>query len=307
MYDTMTGERWSPLTELKSESNPNARFYVFDSSLSEAGVLGFEYGYSVIADDALVMWEAQFGDFNNVAQSIIDQYVAASEDKWKQTSRLTMLLPHGYEGQGPEHSSARLERFLQLCAANNLCVCYPTTPAQYFHLLRRQVRQGFERPLIVMTPKSLLRLPAATSANDQITSGGFQPVIDDAEVADAGVVERIIFCSGKVFYDLNEARRKGGQRRVAIVRVEQFYPFPLSSLKEVVAKYSGASELFWCQEEPKNMGGWTFMEAKFEDLIPGGDRLRYIGRAESPSPATGSYAVHMKEQERLVRDALTIG
>jgi len=218
-----------------------------------------------------------------------------------------MLLPHGYEGQGPEHSSARLERFLQLCAANNLCVCYPTTPAQYFHLLRRQVRQGFERPLIVMTPKSLLRLPAATSAIDQITSGGFQPVIDDAEVADAGVVERIIFCSGKVFYDLNEARRKGDQRRVAIVRVEQFYPFPLISLKEVVAKCSGASELFWCQEEPKNMGGWTFMEAKFEDLIPGGDRLRYIGRAESPSPATGSYAVHMKEQERLVRDALTIG
>ena len=305
LYDTQTGQAWAPLSELHG-ADGKGRFEVFDSSLSEAGVLGFEYGYSVIADDALVMWEAQFGDFNNVAQSIIDQYVAASEDKWKQTSRLTMLLPHGYEGQGPEHSSARLERFLQLCAANNLCVCYPTTPAQYFHLLRRQVRQGFERPLIVMTPKSLLRLPAATSAIDQITSGGFQPVIDDAEVADAGAVERIIFCSGKVFYDLNEARRKGDQRRVAIVRVEQFYPFPLSSLKEVVAKYSGASELFWCQEEPKNMGGWTFMEAKFEDLIPGGDRLRYIGRAESPSPATGSYAVHMKEQERLVQGALTI-
>jgi 2-oxoglutarate dehydrogenase E1 component len=305
LYDTQTGQAWGPLSEML-EGNSGGRFEVFDSSLSEAGVLGFEYGYSVIADEALVMWEAQFGDFNNVAQSIIDQYVAAGEDKWKQTSRLTMLLPHGYEGQGPEHSSARLERFLQLCAANNLCVSYPTTPAQYFHLLRRQVREGFARPLIVMTPKSLLRLPAATSVINQIKSGGFQPVIDDAEVSDVAAVERIIFCSGKIFYDLSEARRKASQEHVAIVRIEQFYPFPLSSIKDLVAKYSGARELIWCQEEPRNMGGWTFTEAKFEDLVPGGDRLRYVGRAESPSPATGSYAVHMKEQERLVQEALTI-
>src|SRR5207253_8639938 len=177
--------------------NSQGRFEVFDSSLSEAGVLGFEYGYSVVAEDALLMWEAQFGDFNNVAQSIIDQYIAASEDKWRQTSRLTLLLPHSYEGQGPEHSSARLERFLQLCAANNLQVCYPTSPAQYFHLLRRQVRPGFERPLIVMTPKSLLRLPAATSAVEQLTNGGFQPLIDDAEITDPSRVERIVLCSGK--------------------------------------------------------------------------------------------------------------
>ncbi|MDX6383026.1 MAG: multifunctional 2-oxoglutarate metabolism enzyme, partial [Blastocatellia bacterium] len=186
LYDTQTGQSWAPLAELRSEGSPRGRFEVFDSSLSEAGVLGFEYGYSVVNADALVMWEAQFGDFNNVAQSIIDQYVAASEDKWQQTSRLTMLLPHGYEGQGPEHSSARLERFLQLCAENNLQVCYPTSPAQYFHLLRRQVRNGFERPLIVMTPKSLLRLPAAGSSLDELTAGGFRPLINDSEITDAG-------------------------------------------------------------------------------------------------------------------------
>ena len=309
LYDTQTGQSWAPLSELRSEENPQGRFEVFDSSLSEAGVLGFEYGYSVVTPDALVMWEAQFGDFNNVAQSIIDQYVAASEDKWQQTSRLTLLLPHGYEGQGPEHSSARLERFLQLCAANNLCVCYPTSPAQYFHMLRRQVKEGFERPLVVMTPKSLLRLPAAASSIEQLTSGGFQPVIDDAESAEAGAVERIVFCSGKVFYDLAEARKKGigeSARRVAIVRVEQFYPFPMTAIKDTVEKYSNAEQLIWCQEEPKNMGGWTFIEGKFEDLIPRGDRLRYVGRAESASPATGSYAVHVQEQQRLVKTALTI-
>jgi multifunctional 2-oxoglutarate metabolism enzyme len=307
LYDTQTGQAWAPLSELGSAENARGRFEVLDSSLSEAGVLGFEYGYSVIATDALVMWEAQFGDFNNVAQSIIDQYISSSEDKWKQRSRLTMLLPHGYEGQGPEHSSARLERFLQLCAANNLCVCYPSTPAQYFHLLRRQIREGFERPLIVMTPKSLLRLPAAGSSVAQITSGGFRPVIDDSEVADANAVSRIVFCSGKVFYDLGEARKKTGESRVAIVRVEQFYPFPLSAVTQTIAKYPNVKDLIWCQEEPKNMGAWIFMEGKFEDLVPGGDRLRYIGRAESASPATGNYSVHMKEQEKLTREALTLG
>ena len=337
LYDTQTGQAWSPLAELRSEENPRGRFEVFDSSLSEAGVLGFEYGYSVVASDALVMWEAQFGDFNNVAQSIIDQYVAASEDKWKQTSRLTMLLPHGYEGQGPEHSSARLERFLQLCAANNLCVCYPTTPAQYFHLLRRQIREGFERPLVVMTPKSLLRLPAAASAIDDLAGGGFQPLIDDSEVSDPASVERIVLCSGKIFYDLTSARgssptvREGSvsepgaaatgsnredsdkratqsnrAQRVAIIRLEQFYPFPLTVIKETIAKYSNAKELVWCQEEPKNMGGWSFMESRLENLLPHCDRPRYIGRAESPSPATGSYAVHVKEQEKLINEALTL-
>jgi multifunctional 2-oxoglutarate metabolism enzyme len=308
LYDTQTGKAWAPLEELRAEANSQGRFEVFDSSLSEAGVLGFEYGYSVVAADALVMWEAQFGDFNNVAQSIIDQYIAASEDKWKQTSRLTMLLPHGYEGQGPEHSSARLERFLQLCAANNLEVCYPTTPAQYFHLLRRQVREGFERPLIVMTPKSLLRLPAAGSSLEQLTSGGFQPLIDDGEVSDPDRIERIVLCSGKVFYDLSEARKKehSSRDRVALIRLEQFYPSPLKSLTDALARYANAKELVWCQEEPKNMGGWTFMESRLENLLAHCDRPHYVGRAQSPSPATGSYAVHTQEQERLIHEALTI-
>jgi len=306
LYDTQTGQAWTPLSELSAPKNPRARFEVFDSSLSEEGVLGFEYGYSVIAADDLVMWEAQFGDFANGAQVIIDQYIGASEDKWKQTSRLTMLLPHGYEGQGPEHSSARLERYLQLCAENNLQVCYPSTPAQYFHLLRRQVRPGFERPLIVMTPKSLLRLPAATSTVADLTAGGFQPLIDDAEMQDRGQVQRIVLCSGKVFYDLHEARKKSGAERVALIRMEQFYPFPQTRLREIIASFPNVSELIWCQEEPKNMGGWTFVEPRLEDQVAGQTRPRYVGRAASASPATGSYAIYLLEQERLVQEALTI-
>jgi len=367
LYDTQTGKPWAPLSELRSEEYPAAHFDVFDSSLSEEGVLGFEYGYTVVAQDALVLWEAQFGDFGNGAQTIIDQYIAASEDKWKQTSRLTMLLPHGYEGQGPEHSSGRLERFLQLCAENNLQVCYPSTPAQYFHLLRRQPRPGFERPLVVMTPKSLLRLPAASSTLDQFTSGGFQPVIDDAEftagspagqprwgaLADRNLVQRVVLCSGKVYYDLIAARgtspteakgvargssptrgpqtgspagvgamKEGSVRgssptvkegsaneedsRVAIIRLEQFYPYPATLLKELVASYANASELVWAQEEPQNMGGWTFMESRLERLLPRCERPRYVGRTASASPATGSYTIHQLEQAKLVEEALTI-
>jgi 2-oxoglutarate dehydrogenase E1 component len=344
LYDTQTGKPWAPLSELRSEKYPAARFDVFDSSLSEEGVLGFEYGYTVVAQDALVLWEAQFGDFGNGAQTIIDQYIAASEDKWKQTSRLTMLLPHGYEGQGPEHSSGRLERFLQLCAENNLQVCYPSTPAQYFHLLRRQPRPGFERPLVVMTPKSLLRLPAASSTLDQFTSGGFQPVIDDAEItaaspagqprgalADRNQVQRIVLCSGKVYYDLHDARSKargssptvkeGAARgtsptlreglspegdRVAIIRLEQFYPYPATLLKELITSYPNATELVWAQEEPKNMGGWTFMEPRLENLLTRCERPRYVGRAASASPATGSYTIHQLEQVQLIQEALTI-
>ncbi|HJX90638.1 MAG TPA: multifunctional oxoglutarate decarboxylase/oxoglutarate dehydrogenase thiamine pyrophosphate-binding subunit/dihydrolipoyllysine-residue succinyltransferase subunit [Pyrinomonadaceae bacterium] len=305
LYDTQTGKSWLPLSELRSESNPEARFEVFDSSLSEEGVLGFEYGYSVVAQDALVLWEAQFGDFGNGAQTIIDQYIAASEDKWKQTSRLVMLLPHGYEGQGPEHSSARLERYLQLCAENNLQVCYPTTPAQYFHLLRRQVQPGVERPLIVMTPKSLLRLAAAASTVADLTQGGFRPLIDDAEITDGASVEKVVMCSGKVYYDLIEARKKLGETRVAIVRLEQFYPFPLNSIREVLARYSNANELRWVQEEPQNMGGWTFVQPRLENLLPAGQRPKYVGRTPSASPATGSYSIHQKEQAQLIGEALS--
>ncbi len=310
LYDTQTGRPWAPLSELRSEKDAAARFDVFDSSLSEEGVLGFEYGYSVVAKDALVLWEAQFGDFGNGAQVDIDQYISAGEDKWKQTARLGMLLPHGYEGQGPEHSSARLERYLQLCAENNLAVCNPTTPAQYFHLLRRQVRPGFERPLIVMTPKSLLRLPAATSSVEELTTGGFSSVLDDLTSEDPTQVQRLVICSGKVYYDLIEAHTKAAEDsakgRVAIIRLEQFYPFPAGLLTEIAARYTNARELVWCQEEPKNMGGWTFVEPRLESLLPQLGRPRYAGRDASASPATGSYAIHQLEQAQLVHEALTL-
>ncbi len=304
MYDTVTGERWSPLTELKNESDPRSRFYVFDSSLSESGVLGFEYGYSLICQNDLVMWEAQFGDFANGAQVIIDQYIAASEDKWKERCRLVMLLPHGFEGQGPEHSSARLERFLQLCAENNLQVCYPTTPAQYFHMLRRQVRQEAVRPLVVMTPKSLLRLPAASSNIDELKTGGFRPVLDDARVKDRNKVKRIVFCSGKVYYDLDAGRTDSHDDRVAIVRLEQFYPFPGEAVKEAIASYPNATQLFWTQEEPQNMGGWFFVEPRLREIKPENMSLRYVGRVPSASPATGSYAIHELEQKDIVEQTL---
>jgi len=306
MYDTLTGERWSPLTELRNEQNPKARFYVYDSSLSESGVLGFEYGYSVKCPDDLVMWEAQFGDFANGAQVIIDQYIAASEDKWQQRSRLVMLLPHGYEGQGPEHSSARLERFLQLCAENNLQVCYPSTPAQYFHLLRRQVKQDAVRPLVVMTPKSLLRLPAASSTMAELTDGGFAPVIDDKKTEDRSAVTRIIICSGKIFYDLEAARESVNDPRVTIVRLEQFYPFPATRLTEVFASYPNANQLFWVQEEPQNMGGWNFVESRLRDIKPVEAELRYVGRSASASPATGSYTIHELEQKQVVDEAMIV-
>ena len=307
LYDTRTGQSWAPLSELRSESDPAARFDVYDSSLSEEGVLGFEYGYSVVDKDALVLWEAQFGDFGNGAQTIIDQYIAASEDKWKQTSRIVLLLPHGYEGQGPEHSSARLERYLQLCAENNLQVCYPTTPAQYFHLLRRQVRPGMERPLVVMTPKSLLRLPAASSTIDELANGGFQPLIDDAAITDRDAVTRVVLCSGKVYYDFMEARKQSEERVVAVVRLEQLYPFPLQILRDTLAKYPNAKDLVWAQEEPQNMGGWTFIHERLENLLSSCERALYIGRSPSASPATGSYSIHQNEQAALVEAALKHG
>ena len=306
MYDTFTGDRWTPLSELKSEVNPAARFYVFDSLLSEYGVLGFEYGYSIVSKDQLVAWEAQFGDFSNGAQITIDQYISSSEDKWQQRSPLVMLLPHGYEGQGPEHSSARLERYLQLCAENNMQVCYPSTPAQYFHLLRRQVKQDIVRPLIVMTPKSLLRLPAASSTIDELTAGGFAPVIDDPRVTDRAAVRRVVICSGKVYYDLDAAREKEHKGDVAVVRLEQFYPFPRTLLAEIIGSYSKATEFVWTQEEPQNMGGWSFVGPRLEELLPDGRRVRYIGRAASASPATGSYTIHNLEQEQIVSGSLKI-
>lgn len=306
MYDTQTGNIWCPLAELRSEVNPTARFNVFDSSLSESAVLGFEYGYSTVAKSALVLWEAQFGDFSNGAQVIIDQYISSSEDKWKEQNRLVMLLPHGFEGQGPEHSSARLERYLQLCAENNMQVCYPTTPAQFFHMLRRQVKQEIIRPLIVMTPKSLLRLPAATSTVEDLTNGGFQPVIDDSSIKDKTAVKRIVLCSGKVFYDLDPAREEKKNENVALVRLEQFYPFPASKLSELFISYSNAAEIFWTQEEPKNMGGWNFVEPRINEIKPENISLLYVGRTASASPATGSYTIHGLEQNEIIDETLSV-
>ncbi len=296
-YDIETGEGWAPLAHLEGA---RARFDVMDSSLSELGVLGFEYGYSVTAQDDLILWEAQFGDFANGGQIIIDQYISAGEEKWGQQSRLVMLLPHGYEGQGPEHSSGRLERYLQLCAENNLQVTNPTTPAQYFHLLRRQAIQKERKPLIVMTPKSLLRLHAAASEVEDYTTGGFLPVIGDPE-SDASNVARIVLCSGKVYYDLLEAR--SDNRDVALIRVEQLYPFPARAVKEAFAGFPNVKEIAWCQEEPANMGAWNFMRPRIEWLdlkLP----IHYIGRPASAGPATGFYAIHELEQRKLVTAAL---
>ena len=302
LYDTRTGNSWTPLEAFAKD---NIRFEVFDSSLSEAGVLGFEYGYSVAAANTLTIWEAQFGDFANGAQVHIDQFIVAGEDKWKQHSRLVMMLPHGYEGQGPEHSSARLERFLQLCAENNMQVCYPTNPANFFHLLRRQMKQEAAKPLIIMTPKSLLRSPLAVSPINEFTDGGFKSTIADA-VSNPAEIKRVVLCSGKVYYDLNNAAQEHGLSNVAILRVEQFYPFPKQALKDFFAQFTNANEIVWAQEEPKNMGAWTFMQPRLEDLLTGRKRLRYAGRDASASPSTGNYIIHGLEQAQLVREALGV-
>lgn len=302
LYDTRTGESWVPLEQLE---NKGARFQVFDSSLSEAAVLGFEYGYSVVAKESLVLWEAQFGDFANGAQVAIDQFIVAGEDKWKQVSRLVLLLPHGYEGQGPEHSSARLERFLQLCAENNMQVCYPTTPAQYFHLLRRQMRQAHSKPLIVMTPKSLLRSPQAVSAISDFTVGGFQPTLAEP-VSDPAQVERLVLCSGKVFYDLKEKLAEAGRDDIALLRIEQLYPFPHHTVRQWLASFPNAHHVVWCQEEHRNQGAWSFVRPRLLYVLREGQYLDYAGRNRSASPATGSYAIHQLEQQQLVKDALKL-
>jgi 2-oxoglutarate dehydrogenase E1 component len=297
LYDARTGEPYYPLDALRPGQ---ARFMVYDSLLSEAGVLGFEFGYSWDSPDKLVLWEAQFGDFANGAQVIIDQFVAASETKWQRDSGLVMLLPHGYEGQGPEHSSARLERFLQLCAEDNMQVCNPTTPAQYFHLLRRQMRRNFRKPLVVMTPKSLLRSKAAVSALEEFTKGSFQEILDDSQ-ADAPRIRRVLLCSGKVYYDLVERRAEVHADDVAIIRIEQFYPLAAEMLRRYMNRYRWATEWAWVQEESMNMGGWTFVQPRLHAL---GRTVDYVGRDASASPATGSHLIHKREQKELVDAAI---
>ena len=308
LIDQETGEEYTPLNNLADDQAP---LLIYDSLLSEYAVLGFEYGYSVVDEDALVCWEAQFGDFANGAQIVWDQFVSAAEEKWGQTSGLVALLPHGYEGQGPEHSSARLERYLQLCAEQNMTVANFSTPANYFHALRRQVKRDVQKPLIVMTPKSLLRHPMCVSKPDALTDGGLQEVIP-AE-ADPSGVKRHIFCSGKVYYDLVKAREDhpDAQETVAISRLEQFYPFPEEDIRGELERFSGADEFVWVQEEPQNMGAWSFLRPRFDDLLdavhgPCERASRYIGRPASASPATGSAKVHNREQEKIVSEALTV-
>jgi 2-oxoglutarate decarboxylase len=300
LHDTRTGETWTPLARLDPSQ---ASFQVYDSPLSEFGVLGFEYGYSVEFPEALVVWEAQYGDFANGAQVIIDQFVSSAEDKWREASRLTLFLPHGYEGQGPEHSSARIERYLQLCADENIQVCNVTTPAQYFHLLRRQMRQRRAKPLTLFTPKSLLRLPVSFSALDALERASFRAVLDDPDILQPGGVTRVLFCSGKVYYDLKRAREERKDGNTTIVRVEQLYPFPAELLRSVLESHSSARDAVWVQEEPKNMGAWTFVGPRLSELLPSAARLRYAGRAPSASPATGNAAIHKKELELLLEQA----
>jgi len=274
---------------------------VYDSLLSEFAVLGFDYGYSVSHSKALVLWEAQFGDFVNGAQVIIDQFISSAEDKWGQRNSLVMLLPHGYEGQGPEHSSARLERFLQLSARGNMQVCNPSTPASYFHLLRRQSRLQERKPLVCLTPKSLLRLPAAVSKASDLTSQRFQEIIDDVTDPEATSIRRIVLCSGKVYYDLDAYRTEQNITDVAIVRLEQLYPFAGEQLSALFRKYNKAKEVVWTQEEPRNMGAWDFSDERLTAKLARGQSLTFVGRPHSPSPATGSQKRHVAEQEALVR------
>ncbi len=297
-----TGKEYAPLSAL---APAGVRFEVHDSLLSEAAVMGFEFGYAVAEHRALVMWEAQFGDFFNGAQVIVDQFLAGSEEKWGQPHGLVLLLPHGHEGQGPEHSSARIERFLTLCAEDNMRVSYPSTPASYFHLLRRQGRDPVEKPLVVFTPKSLLRHPRCVSTLQELAEGRFEPVLDDTAVQPSRV-RRIVMVSGKLYYDLLKGREDQKKDDVALVRIEELYPFPAAELGKALGRYAPSADIVWAQEEPRNMGAWRFIREQFLDgpMREARRVLQYVGREESASPAPGSHKVHVAEQEAIVAKAL---
>ena len=306
LHDQKNGSRYYPLNNLGEKA---AKYEVYDSILSEYGVLGFEYGYSLSRPHALTVWEAQFGDFANGAQIIFDQFIASSEVKWLRKSGLVMLLPHGYEGQGPEHSSARLERYLQACADNNLRVVNITSPANFFHALRRQIHSKDRKPLVVMSPKSLLRNPLAVSNLDEFSKENtFKTIIVESEklVTDQKI-KKVIICSGKVYYDLLKARTEGKINDIAIIRLEQFYPFPSTNLQKELSKYKNA-KVIWCQEEPRNMGGWNFVNELIEEVLitikAKYNRPGYVGRVACASPATGYASYHAKEQKALIDEAL---
>jgi 2-oxoglutarate dehydrogenase E1 component len=303
-YDYENGAKYVPLQNLAHDQAP---FDVFDSSLSEYAVLGFEYGYSASDPLTLTLWEAQFGDFANGAQIMIDQFITTSEEKWGQKSGIVLLLPHGQEGQGPEHSSARLERFLTLCARGNIQVCNCTTPAQYFHLLRRQMREGADKrgkqkPLVIFTPKSILRHPKAVSTFQELAEGRFREVLPGAAPADASQVKRALFCSGKVYYDLLAKFEALRPADIAIIRLEQLYPFVGGAVRDALARFPASPEIVWVQEEPKNMGAWRFVDEQFAHLF-GSCGVRYVGREENSSPANGSKKKHDAEQAQLVEQA----
>ena len=288
-------EKFTPLSHLTSGQ---ARFNIFNSLLSEYGVLGFEYGYSFATPEGLTLWEAQFGDFSNGAQIVIDQYISSAEDKWKVMNGTVMLLPHGYEGQGPEHSSARLERFLSLCGHHNMQIVNCTTPANFFHVLRRQLAWPFRKPLVVFTPKSLLRHPECVSEIGEFTTGGFHEVLDDPAV-DPEKVDRVVFCSGKVYYDIIAERVKLDRFNVAVIRLEQLYPLPVTQLNNIINKYHKAKHHEWVQEEPVNMGAWKYILINFNTV-----KLHHVARPASGSPATGSSRLHKIQQKLIVEKAL---
>jgi 2-oxoglutarate dehydrogenase E1 component len=304
LHDFENGQRYTPLQNLASDQAP---VEIYNSPLSETGVLGFEYGYSIGCPDGLVLWEAQFGDFVNAGQVIVDQFLASAEDKWRRLSGLGLLLPHGFEGMGPEHSSARFERFLQLGARDNLQLCYPTTPAQYFHLLRRQVLRRWRKPLIVLTPKSLLRHPLVVSNLEECEAGKFQRVIADGKPdLRATATKGVLLCSGKIYYELLKKRADLDRKQVAIVRLEQLYPFPEDDLRSALAAYPEETRVFWVQEEPENMGAWHYLRARFGERLFAKFPLACVARPESASPATGSASNHKREQERLLKTAFAL-
>ena len=307
LHDQNTGDAYIPLQELQADQS---RFRIYDSLLSEAAVLAFEYGYATTVPNALVVWEAQFGDFANSAQVVIDQFITSGEHKWQRLCGLTLLLPHGYEGQGPEHSSARLERFLQLCAEHNIQVCLPTTSAQVFHMLRKQVLCPMRKPLIVMSPKSLLRHKETTSTLEDLAEGSFKVVLDEIDELDSQQVRKVIVCSGKVFYDLLQTRRERAIKDIAIIRLEQLYPFPHDEYRETLKRYSNVEEVVWCQEEPRNQGAWYSSQHHFfrgVDDAYNGLILGYAGREASAAAAAGYAALHLRQQKEFIDDALTIG
>lgn len=301
-HDRENGQEWLPLMNLTEDQ---ARFWIYDSLLSEYAAMAYEYGYSVENEDALVLWEAQFGDFANGAQTVIDEFISSAEQKWGQHSSVVLLLPHGYEGQGPDHSSARIERYLQLCAEDNMIVARPSTPASYFHLLRRQAQARPRKPLIVFTPKAMLRLRGATSSVEDFTTGGFEPVIDDARVTDKAAIKRVVMVSGKTYYDLLHELEKNPNDKVALVRIEQYYPAPVVELTEVLDSYPNA-ELVWVQDEPENQGAWPFISMEVSKQENPGRAFSVVSRPASASPSTGSAKRHAIEQAELIARALDV-